>query len=95
MSRQITFETYDRLMDARPFKLNAEEANYRDGEPKAKELCSNCFHLYTRNVDGYRVCAIVRDVKSDDEETPIKPSYTCDFFTTDAETFPFLEKESE
>jgi hypothetical protein len=61
-------------MQNHPVKLNEEESNYLDSE--GEEKCGNCFHFYTRDVDKYRVCELVR-LK---DEASIDPSYVCDFW---------------
>ncbi len=86
---EITFSTYDRIMSTRPFKLDGEEVNYRKAE--GEEACEKCAHFFSRVVDGWKTCELVRDVKTDDDETPIKPDYVCDFFNVDGKTFPLYE----
>ena len=91
MTRRVTFDTYDRLISDRPFKLSPEEVNYT--KAKGTERCEYCVHFYNRVVDDWKVCEILRDIKDDDNEYPIKPDFRCDFFTTDNETFPLLGDE--
>lgn len=88
MSERVSKDTYLRVVENRPFKLDRTEVNYRDAE--GDERCDGCQHFYTRKIDGYAVCEIFRDIEKDDE-LPIKPTYVCDFFTVDGSEFPLLD----
>ena len=89
----MKFDAYENLMQSRPYKFLPDEVNYRDAETDVK--CSTCLHYYTREIDGYAVCEIMRDVKSDEEENPIKPDYVCDFHTIDGDSFPLLKESHD
>lgn len=87
--REISFSTYDRLVSDRPFKFEPEEVNYREGA--GEELCKRCVHFFSRAVDGWTVCEILRDVKTDDEEDQIKANWVCDFWTSNNKDYPLYE----
>jgi hypothetical protein len=87
-----SFYTYLRVFDSRPFKLDNDEVDYRETE--GEQRCKNCFHFYERKVDGYAVCEIFRDVKTDDEK-PVDPEKTCHFHTHDGDTMSFIEPDTD
>ena len=89
----ISFDCYLRVADSRPFKLSPEEVDYR--ETDEKERCQSCIHFYLRKTDGYAVCEIMRDTKTDEDETPIDPLKVCSYFTKDGDNFPFIESDSD
>lgn len=80
-----SLKDYDKMILDRPAKFTAEEADYSKAE--GPERCSNCIHLFTREIDGYRVCEIVRP----EPEASIKLTWKCKFQTADGEQFPLLE----
>ena len=84
----VSKETYLRVIENRPFKLDKSEVDYRKAE--GEEHCEDCQHFYTRMADGYAVCEIFRDIEKE-AELPIKPDWVCDFFTEDFETYPLLD----
>jgi hypothetical protein len=92
MSEVVSKELYLRVIASRPFKLDATETDYRDSE--GKEKCQSCSHFFTRKIDGWAVCELLRDVKEnkkgETDEDPINPEYVCDFWNEDGETFPLL-----
>jgi hypothetical protein len=87
---EVTKDTYDRLLENRPFKLNAEESEY--GPAEGEQRCDRCVHFFTRKVDSFTVCEVVRP----DEEgiEAIQPGYKCMFWTDDGENYPLLAEES-
>lgn len=85
---KVSKETYERLIDNRPFKLAPEEADY--GPAKGEDQCQYCIHFFVRKVDGFTVCEIVRP--DEDNVEAIIPNYKCMFFTHDGEEYPFLEE---
>lgn len=85
----ITFEMYDNLMAARPYKFGPEDVGYIKSEDENK--CEGCVHFYTRATDGYNVCELIRIVVDDDNEKPIEADYRCDFFTETGSKFPYLD----
>lgn len=87
----ISFELYDRLLQDRPFKFAAEDVNYTDSTDEYH--CKGCVHFYTRKIDGWSVCEILRDVQSDDDEKPIDPEWRCDFWTSNGTAFPYLDEK--
>lgn len=93
MSETVGMYTYLRVIDNRQFKLAPEEVNYRKTEDE-KESCAKCLHFFTRKIDGWAVCEILRDekeTKGEPDEKPIDPEYVCDFFTKDGTKFPLLD----
>lgn len=78
---------YLRILDNRPVKFNAEEAQYR--KSTGKEKCGGCAHFYTRNNDGHTVCEIFRP---EGEDENVKANYVCQFWNDDSEHFPLLEE---
>jgi len=89
----VSFYSYLRLLDARPYKFDNDEVDYREAEGDAR--CKNCYHFYERKTDGYKVCEIFRDVKDDDDERPIDPEKTCHFHTKDGDDMTFIEPEAD
>ena len=85
---EVTKDTYDRLLENRPFKLSPEEADYRPAE--GTEKCGNCIHLFERVADEFKVCEVVRP--DEDGIEAIFPNYTCMFQTSDGENYPLLEE---
>lgn len=84
----VSKDLYDRLIANRPFKLSADEIDYRDSvEQGGEERCGNCVHLFQRVKDKFQTCEIFRP--SDD--VSIDSNYVCDFHSTDGESFPLLE----
>jgi len=86
-----TFKLYERVVEDRPFKLDAEEVGYR--EAGTDPACQSCVHFYKRVTDGFGVCEIFRD--ADTDEVGINPKWTCSFHTVDGEEFPLLEGEDD
>ena len=80
----VSKDLYDRIIADRPFKLNAEEVNYRKSE--GEELCESCNHFFLRNIDNHATCEIFRPANDE----PVEFNYVCDFFSTDGEEFPLL-----
>lgn len=85
---EVTKDTYLRIIENRPFKLSPEEAGYEPAD--ADYRCRDCMHFFTRRVDGFNVCEIVRP--DDDEVESIIPNYKCKFWTSDGEEHPLLEE---
>lgn len=94
----VSKELYDRLIENRPFKLSAEEVNYRDATKHTKysflqtddPRCANCIHFYTREIDQHHTCELFRP--EDDES--VGEEYVCDFFSVDGKEFPlYIEPE--
>jgi hypothetical protein len=81
----VSKESYLRLIENRPYKFSEEEVNYREAEGEVK--CSNCVHFYTRKLDSFHTCEILRPA----EDASIDPERVCDFHTVDGEKFPLLE----
>lgn len=86
---EITKDTYDRLLENRPFKLSADEADYRKAE--GPEKCAGCIHLFERRADHFLVCEVVRP--DEDGIEAIQPAYTCMFQTEDGQNYPLLKEE--
>ena len=82
----VDFDLYKRLLENRPFKFAPEDVNYRNAE--GKEHCGDCVHFYTRNVDGFHTCEIMRT----DGDDSIIENYRCDFWTDDGEEYPYQEE---
>jgi len=80
-------DTYDRMIENRPFKFNSEESEYAPS--KGKERCDSCLHYFVRKLDEFVVCEVVRP--TEDGEESIIPNYKCKFFTPDGENYPLLE----
>ena len=81
---------YLRVMESRPLKFNQEAVNYgpaRDGEP----TCDGCMHFYTRQLDKWHVCEILRPIP----EVSIEPKWTCDFQTANGEDFPLYREDTK
>ena len=72
------------MMADRPEKFHPDEVYYDKAE--GPEKCSGCIHLFTRKLDGYRVCEIVRP----EPEESIRLDYKCQFQTEDGEDFPLM-----
>ena len=85
---EVTKETYERLLENRPFKLNPDEADYGPGEGEI--VCKNCIHYFERKADGFAVCEVVRP--DEDGVEAIQPFYKCRFWTNDGENFPLLDE---
>ena len=81
------FETYKRLLEDRPFKLAPDEVNYRAGE---EHHCSDCIHFFSRKVDGFHTCEVMRP--DDDAVESIIANYVCDLYTSDGEEYPYQEE---
>lgn len=73
----VSKELYERLLLDRPFKLNEEESNYRE-ESDGWDVCSRCVHFFTREVDKFHTCEVVRPL----DDSSIDGEFTCDFYTT-------------
>ena len=84
----ISFDLYDRLIADRPFKFAPDDVGYVKAEGDYR--CQGCVHFYTREVDDWHTCEILRDVKTDDDEHSIQPDWRCDFWT-DGEKYPYLD----
>jgi hypothetical protein len=82
-----TIADYNHLIDDRPEKWLPDSVHYRpsDGEEK----CRRCLHFYTRKLDGFGVCELIRD--ADTDEDGVDGDNVCDFYTQDGENFPLLE----
>lgn len=76
MTETVSKELVERLMANRPFKLSAEEVDYRETEDE-DAICGNCIHFFKRVVDGLTTCEIFRNEETD--EKGVDPSKTCDF----------------
>lgn len=81
----VTKSLYDRMIENRPLKFDAEEVSYREADEE--ERCGKCMHFYSRKVDGHNVCEIFRPK----EDESVDPDYVCDFFSEDGEVFPLLD----
>jgi hypothetical protein len=79
---EITQGLVDRIIADRPFKLNAEEVNYRPAN--GEDPCDTCIHLFKRVLDGFHTCEIFRDEQTD--EKGVDPTYVCDFWNDGKET---------
>ena len=82
----MDFDTYERLIQNHPFKFSPEEVNYRKGEGDPR--CKNCAHFFTRKLDGFTVCEIMR--VSEDTDESVDPRYVCDF-QNDGDEYPYQE----
>jgi hypothetical protein len=71
----VSKESYERLIENRPYKFDAEEVNYRESE--GEEKCGTCVHMFERMIDKFHTCEIYRAA----DETPVDPEYTCEFWT--------------
>jgi hypothetical protein len=79
---------YERLMQSRPVKFDAEEVSYREAE--GEEKCQNCQHFFERVIDKFHTCEIFRDEETD--KNGVSPNFRCDFFTSNGTDFPLLEE---
>jgi hypothetical protein len=77
-------DIYLRVMEDRPFKLSAEEVDYRKSE--GSERCGGCAHFYQRKIDGHTVCEVFRPEDDDN----IIENYVCNFWNDDNEHYPLL-----
>ena len=84
----VTKSLYDRMIADRPLKFNEEEVNYRKARFDSDDICENCVHFFTREVDQHHTCEIFRP---DDDES-VDAAYVCDFFSKDGETFNLLRE---
>ena len=84
----VSKQLYDLVVESRPFKLGADEVDYREAE--GEEQCNNCWHFYERRRDNFGVCEIFRDDETD--RKGVNPDYVCSFHTVDGDKFPLLEK---
>jgi hypothetical protein len=81
----VSKESYLRLIENRPYKFDADEVNYRDGD--GEEFCVGCAHFYARVIDKFHTCEIFRP----EDDSAVDPTYVCDFFTANNEDFPLLK----
>jgi hypothetical protein len=79
---------YNELLNEKMEKFSPEQVDYRDAV--GKERCGRCIHYFERKIDRYGICELVRL----EDEDPVSPDYTCDFWTPDGENFPLLKKKS-
>ena len=84
----VSKDLYDRIVADRPFKLSADEVNFREGGSEAH--CRGCVHYYVRKADGFTVCEIYRP----EDDAMIPADGVCDFFSEDGENFPLLKPET-
>lgn len=77
---------YESLMSDRPRKFTPSDVGYREATALVHR-CRRCIHFYSRIVDRFGVCEIMRP--SADE--PVDPDYVCVFQTKDGDTFPLLD----
>jgi len=83
----IDFGTYERLLLNHPFKFGPDEVGYRKSD--SDYTCANCAHFYTRKLDGFTVCEIMRP--SEEEIESVDPRWVCDF-QNDGDEYPFQEE---
>ena len=80
-------ESYERLLEARPYKFSSEEVGYREGD--GEHQCKTCAHFFTRKIDGFHVCEVYRP--SEEENESIIPNYVCSFWNDDTENYPLRD----
>lgn len=85
-----TVAEYNKLIEDRPDKFDAEDVGYREAE--GRERCGRCIHLFIRKLDNFGVCEIFRSDETDDDG--IDPDHVCDFFTRDGSNFPLLKEKA-
>lgn len=82
---------YDRIVENRLVKFNAQEVNYRKAEDDVR--CENCQHFFQRVWDKFHTCEIFRDEETD--EKGVSPVYVCDFHTINGVDFPLLKEDQD
>jgi hypothetical protein len=85
-----TREEIDSLMEERIRKISPDDVNYRQSLKGSAFHCNSCFHGYSRNSDGFKICELIRSKEIDEEG--IQPDYVCDYWTTDAFVYPLTEE---
>jgi hypothetical protein len=86
VSATISFDSYRRLIENRPFKFDEEEVNYR--KSTGEEKCGGCAHYFTRALDKFGVCEIFRPTEG---EESVLANYVCDFHNVNGEDYPLLQ----
>lgn len=76
-------DNYRDLLSIRPAKFDQHASNYHKANAE-EQRCDECIHFFSRELDSYKVCEIVRPVP----EEEILPEWTCAFSTVDGKTFP-------
>jgi hypothetical protein len=87
----VSKDFYNRLVENRLVKFNAEEVNYRKADSDIR--CENCQHFFMRVWDKFHTCEIFRDKETD--EKGVESDYVCDFHTIDGKEFPLLADDHD
>ena len=89
----VTLSRYLKVIDDRPYKLNAEQVGYGPAPEGSVLRCNSCVHYFRRAIDGFAVCEIFRDKETD--ENGVRPDFRCAFWTVDSDVHPLLEEPKE
>ena len=81
---------YLKVLEDRPWKMNAEDVEYGPAPEGSYMRCANCIHYFGRRIDGFTTCEIFRDLETD--TNGVRPDFRCKFYTIDGDVHPLLEE---
>lgn len=87
----VTIKEYRKVIEDRPYKLNAEQVEYGPAPEGSVFRCNSCIHFFRRSTDSFSVCEIFRDQETD--ANGVRPDFRCAFWTVDGDVHPLLEED--